>query len=480
LTQGDILALQHLVGNQAVMRLIDHTSAASPVRLTTPVIPNQVIQPVRIRIPEYSEEFVRVNRDLVREMLINAVEKIPDKDFKEVNFRGLVTFETKESLVKWLGNKGIPPQNILLMREAILSSENEVANFGDRASVPQKMEQPKEDSGVILGQLGRIIGIIEHQIFGKFELHKLVFGPDCNPSEINEVFRLIWAKLWKIYSEKKDLVTLNSDPEHLDVAKVGALTSRGADTAGISQGQYQALLEGTDKGLGTIVHEFSHSVAGTQDKAYSTDALSKLTTKLREKNAETYAQEFLYILDGDKTRLYNPALIVNTKEAKAESGAESRKQRLKAIDQQLVMMWNEMDNVFNVYHTAYQMTHGTLVPTEHGAEELMDLAKHLAAVGMIPYRLNLNKDANVILALIEQRTSILHGLRNSKTLRDALQSKGIHKEQIEAEITEQEISSKYRDMTLLAVSAALKLSVQDAGILFDELSRLSKRSKQKV
>jgi hypothetical protein len=454
LSPHDVLHLQRTIGNRAVTRLIQP-------QLTTQTA---IQRKAPVRLPDFDEEFIKTNEVMAKQMIIQSI-----KDLREGTLIEWVKepFST-ETAIHWVKNlTNAAPINLKLMATAVRKAHGPDSDFGNRAMEPRTLQQPSEDKQMVLKQLNKILWKLD-PIQDNYNLLKAIFGlTDLQATElakVNKVFKDIYRKLYAIYKEQQDLVTLNQDPQHFEAAGVGALTNKDSATAGISNSAYTDLLKGTPEGLSTIIHEFSHSVADTLDIGYSQAELEALTPEQRINNAETYAQAFLYSLDFDPKRLYDPKKVVETgSEAIGQSSGKALRIRFKAVRTNMVGMWNAMDNVYNVFKDMYRVSNGTFKSNDHKQQAQFDLALNLIKAGIYPHQPNLYKYPNEVLAYIEYRTALLHRTRHgSKGIIAALKAAGVEKADVEKPIIENETKDNFQELTGLVIKGLFAVDVEAA------------------
>jgi hypothetical protein len=199
-------------------------------------------------------------------------------------------------------------------------------------------------------------------------------------------------------------VVIGGNKEHNLWAGVGAMTRQGAAQMELSQSTANALAAGSASGKASLVHEFTHAAANTEDHAYTTEACYALKPPQRLANATTYEHAFLEIISGtDRTHHYNP-----DHEVQAANGHElnpvsaARLNAARRASQLASKVWNNVDNA---YIQARQIA---------GGEARTQVRLGLSALATYPYT-PMGSPATYAmgLALIEDRTKMLIALKKA-------------------------------------------------------------------
>jgi hypothetical protein len=199
-------------------------------------------------------------------------------------------------------------------------------------------------------------------------------------------------------------VVIGGNKEHNLWVGVGGMTSQGAAQMQLSQASVNSLAAGGAPGKATLVHEFTHAAANTEDHAYTTEACYGLEPARRLSNATTYEHAYLEATSAvDERRHYNPNNAVQAAGGQEQGPIGAARMRAARRAAQLAAkVWNNIDNA---YIQARQIA---------GGEERTQVRLGFSALATYPHT-PMTRDATygMGLAVIEDRTKMLIALKNA-------------------------------------------------------------------
>lgn len=393
--------------------------------LAIPVPIQKVAAPViQRRIPTMTPEFIQANREMAVEILVHAMNNMDKGEIMDMIYAtSHPLWWDYDEIVDALQDGS--PEAVYEWYKLIYEKSGEEKRY--QAEVQTEKHPSTLQTKLINQVVGSSVLPALTQMHGNTDLHVRIFGPECDPTYIKGVIEAIYKALDAHVLQKTCPLQVIGDKEHNEWVGVAGATTPGAQVINIGRGGFNGVLNGSARGLATLVHEFSHAAAGTKDHAYGMSSMANLTTPKRMTNAETYAQVFLECLSGpDPARYYDPDKVTDT-EKKSSKGKGNIGKRLAGINLLMVDLWNFVDNAYN---TATALKKQMDLPS--GATDLMYRS---VSAAVHPYQPHLGHYLDTAMALIEDRTKVLKAFMSKSAIRKALQAKKVNKERMEAEVS---------------------------------------------
>ncbi len=377
--------------------------------LDSPKMPIQA-KVIQRRIPTMSPEFITMNKDMAVEILIHTIQNLTTEE--QINL-----IQSTESPLEW----DIP--SIV----SALEEGNEETVLGWYTLIdgvtPQSKhyeEEPsdltmatEEESQAIMGQLDSICDVISGLIANE-ELLAGIFGP-IDLTHPKSVLQGIHDALMNYAAEGQCPVRILGNEAHNEWVGVGALATERASQVDLTQSSFQGLVHGEPRAIATLIHELSHSVAGTKDYAYDRAGSLKLGPKKRIRNAETYAHAWLSQNGQEKDwYFYDAEKSVGKRAARSGGGQESglaqiRKKKFGEVINVIVEVWNNVDNA---YLRAKEVLQEKKTGIETMSAEQRSVKELMMRYALMPHEPEYSaENADVILALIEDRTKALNHVK---------------------------------------------------------------------
>ena len=391
-----------LMGSIALLSKTEDTPLTSGIPVQAKVIQR--------RIPTMNREFITANKDMAVEILAHALQ-----NFSEPELLHLIQQTTNPT---WWD----VPAIVGALEEGGVETVLEWSTL-IHESTPQE-KQYEQESGeltmgtdqqrlAILDQLKHICTVIDELITNE-KLLTDIFGL-TDLSFPKDVLKGVSKGLNTHFNNKTCPARILGNGDHNEWVGVGGMTNEGALQVDLSQSSFLGLAAGTLRAKATLVHEFTHAIAGTKDFAYNKGGCLKLGPKKRIMNAETYAHAWLsQIGQGKDWYFYDPERSVGKRAEKKDGGQESklaqiRKKRFGEVKGAIAKVWNNVDN-------AYIAAQKILIEEQTGIRKLTPnerkVNKLLMSFALLPHEPDFSAaNANMILALIEDRTKALSNVK---------------------------------------------------------------------
>ncbi|WP_157965988.1 eCIS core domain-containing protein [Cognataquiflexum aquatile] len=354
-----------------------------------------IAQVVQCRFPPMTKEQIESQPEVAKEILLHRIRTIDLASLVEMAKHSRLPTDP-DVLAYWLSQMEPTSNTLYTMYQEwseYITDDRRYVN-----EVAESTEPGIEMVKAIQSQLPSILAGIEETI-QQTKVLTGIFGIEADKLiHVIDVFNLAKNAINLHFKENSCPIVIAGNRDHNEWIGAGGMTAEGLAQVELGLSGAKALAEGKAIGKALLVHEFTHSAAGTKDHAYGLASIAKLGPKKRVENAATYEHCFLEVTSvKNSARYYDPEVSSGKKKAGESESIAIKKKKAKDALAYTAELWNRLDNM---YLAAQRLV----------AKEPNQGDKILASIGCLPHTLFDKPSTGVIgLALIEDRTHFLKG-----------------------------------------------------------------------
>jgi hypothetical protein len=413
---------------------------------------------IQRRIPVMNAEFIKNNRSMAIDILLHALKNMSKEEFIAMNAAtthpGSWNFSDVTVTIQE-GNTEVIHEWYKHIYEYTEGNKKFVNKAGENNKAVGLIQKE-----TINNQIAREVLPALLKMTSNVALHQLIFGPACDSSYLNAVFKGIHDRLLAHGKKNTSPVVVPGDEMHKKWVKVEGSASPGASVVNVTQSGFDNILAGTPDGFSLLVHEFSHAVAGTKDIAYDLIAMGKLTTDQRMQNAETYAHAFLECYTASNPARHYDAEKISDSSQSHVAQPKNLKIRLGGINKLIIKMWNNVDGVYESYKNFT-----TLQGLQPAIQEKINQIIYTA---IFPYRPSFT-NTDIIMAFIEDRTHVLAKFMTGSNVIKALKQNEITTTYMKSKI---EGEQEYERLAAIAMKNDLNMNLETALFYVREAAKI--------